>query len=100
MHSAVVSAPSIMVIQQHGADNVTVILEWTKQQLAAYNISVTPDTVVQESSDNGRLRAQLTLAYNTMYSVKFIASLCGHNSTKAYEFYHGEHLHVTAVDIA
>ena len=96
MHTAVVSIPSIVLIEQYGADNVTVILEWSKQPLVTYNISVTPDTVVQESSDNSRLRAQLTLAYNAMYSVKFVASLCGHNLTKAYEFLHGEHLYVNS----
>ena len=95
IHTAVVSIPSVMVMEHYGADNVTVILEWTKQQHISYNITIMPNAVVQESSENTRLRAQLTVAYNIMYSVKFEATLCGQNVTEDFEFLHGEHFYVT-----
>ena len=94
MHTASDSIPSIMVMEQYGTDNVAVTLEWTKQQLVSYNITIIPDTVVQESSENGRLWAQLTVAYNITYTVKFVASHCGHNATKAFELLYGEYLHI------
>ena len=101
-HTAVVSIPSIEVMDHEGADNATVILEWTNQQLVEYSIVITPDTVVQESSENVTLRARLTLAYNIMYSVKFVARLCGNNITEVFQFFYGKHLNVNSylVDIA
>ena len=95
MHTVTPSIPSVMTNEQHGPDNVTVILEWTKQQLTSYNIEITPDTVVRESSDSSRQRAQLTVTYNIMYSVRFVASPCGHNTTvtKIFELLYGKCLH-------
>ena len=97
MHTASVSIPSIMVMKEYRADNVTVTIEWTKQQLVSYNITITPDTMVPdpESTGNSTLRAQLRVAYNIRYTVKVVASLCCHNATKAFELFYGEHLNIT-----
>ena len=94
MHTATALIPSITVMKEYGADNVAVTIEWTKQQLVSYNITISPDTMIPdpERSGNSTLRAQLRVAYNIRYTVKFVASLCGHNATKAFVLLYGEHL--------
>lgn len=80
-----------MVQEHYGTENITVLLDWTEELHVLYNITVTaPDLerlvrLVESSS------AQLTLSYNTVYSVRFVATLCGQNSTNNFKLQYGKY---------
>ena len=81
-----------MVREHYGTDNVTVVLDWIEEQHVKYNLTITtPSMSILERQDIVESRsAQLTLSYNTVYSVRFVATLCGQNSTINFELQYGE----------
>ena len=80
-----------MVQEHYGTENVTVMLDWIEEQHVFYNLTVTTPSMgglvrhVESSS------AQLTLSYNTVYSVRFVATLCGQNSTNNFTLQYGKY---------
>ena len=80
-----------MVNETNGTENVTVILEWRVEPLALYNITVTGSidsyrqTMMTENSV-----LQLTLSYGIMYTVTFVTTQCGQNSTKVFKLHYGK----------
>ena len=89
----VVPIPSVNVNERYGAENVTVILELTKEQNVLYNMIVTPDSFVQRRNENNTLSALLMASYNIVYSVQFVAissDLCAQSSTKVVQLHYGE----------
>ena len=82
-----------MVQEHYGTENVTVMLDWIEEQHVSYNLIVTTPSVGglvrHDIVENGS--AQLTLSYNTVYSVKFVATLCGQNSANNFTLQYGEY---------
>ena len=73
------------------ANAITVTLEWEKEAGVTYNASIYPAAQTPLIlTENARL--QMTLSYNTLYSVTITATLCGQNSVNytALNFSYGE----------
>ena len=72
------------------ANTITVTLEWEQEAGVTYNASIYPATQTPPTlTENSRF--QLTLSYNTLYSVTITATLCGQNSVNtALNFSYGE----------
>ena len=62
--------------EDYSTNNVTVILEWVQEPGVSYNVSVVPDPLKRKVSQDMN---QLTILYNTSYSVVVFATLCGQN---------------------
>ena len=54
--------------------NVTIIVEWEQESGVSYNVSVIPNPLAFRFYGN---TSQLTVPYNTTYSVTVVATLCG-----------------------
>ena len=69
-------------------------LEWTVQEHVSYNITVTPAgsyySLRPVITGNGSASQELTLAYNVMYNVSFVATRCQANVSRVFEFYYGK----------
>ena len=63
-------------LEFHGTDNFGVALEWAEEGGLVYNISVSPPAIA--TALVGNTSAELTLLYNTPYSVTIAAvTQCG-----------------------
>ena len=74
--------PEVSREEQFGVDSVTVFLQWTEElnnSLVTYHVSIEP--MAHISIGNGR--ANLTLLYNTPYSVSIVADFCDRRSANA-----------------
>ena len=80
-----------MVQEDYGAENVTIMLDWIEEQHVLYNLSVTTPSMGRLVRHVESGSARLTLSYNTVYSVKFVATLCGQNSTSNFKLQYGEY---------
>ena len=73
-------------------------LEWTVQEHVSYNITVTPAgsyySLRPVITGNGPASQELTLAYNVMYNVSFVATRCQANVSRVFQFYYGKPLQV------
>ena len=74
------------MIEKTNQNNATIILEWMQEASVSYNISVIPSPL--SSKMISRNMRQLTVLYNTSYSVVILATLCGQN------------INMTAIDVA
>ena len=74
------SAPEVTVSERYGTNNITVTIEWTQiRNDVQYNVSTEPPVDVNFI---GNVSIQMTVFYNTFYSVSITANgLC--NSTAA-----------------
>ena len=62
----------------HGIDNYGVALQWTEEEGLVYNVSISPPAIA--TALVGNTSAELTLLYNTLYSVTIAAiTQCGLN---------------------
>ena len=78
---------SVNTIEEHfGIENVTVVLEWDKDE-HTYNITVVPHVPVLYINETV---IQLTVPYNSFHFVSVIATLCDHNATNVTELHYGE----------
>ena len=72
-------------------DSVIVLLQWTEDisnSLVIYNVSVEPLANVVKGSG----KANLTLLYNTLYTVSVVADFCGRrNATTTVMKNYGKH---------
>ena len=65
-------------LEFHGIDNFRVTLEWTEEVDLVYNVSISPPAIA--TALVGNAGAELTLLYNTPYSVTIAAvTRCGLN---------------------
>ena len=64
-------------LEFHGIDNIRITLEWAEQEGLVYNVSISPPAIATALSV-GNTGAELTLLYNTLYSVTIAAvTQCG-----------------------
>ena len=75
--------------EEFGADNVTVTVEWTQEEGAIlYGIIIVPQEPMTSIGDSS---IQLTLLYNTNYSVSVEAALpCQHQAHGHIMLFYGE----------
>ena len=59
---------------EFGTENVTVTLEWAKEAGVSYNVSVTPQVNVEYLDST---LVQVVVAYNVVYNVSIVSTLCG-----------------------
>ena len=85
-----------MVRERFDRDFVSVTLEWTVQEHVSYNITVTPAgsySLRPVITGNGPVSQELTLAYNVMYNVSFVATRCQDNMiSRIFIFHYGKPL--------
>ena len=93
MYNLTLVVPNSFVVlhEQLGADNVTVHLEWSQEAHVSYSLAISPilDRSARPNVVNSSV--QLMVPYNTTYSVRLVASLCGQNSTTQLELLYGEY---------
>ena len=77
-------------VSHFGVDDITVTLSWPQQEHSVnYSISVGLQMTLRLTS--GSTIVQLTLSYNTRYTVTIVGTLCGRNiSTTDVELNYGE----------
>ena len=78
-------------------DDIIVSLLWTQEYYdyfpLSYNVSILPTTNAMLLMIDST-RANVTLPYNTVYSVSVVADLCGQSSTAMLiEVYYGKYNH-------
>ena len=70
-------------------ENVTVTLEWAKEASVSYNVSIIPHCANIEFLDSTVF--QVVVAYNVMYNVSIVSTLCGrHTAIKFNKLCYGE----------
>ena len=86
---SVMPSPHLRLLsEEFGAENITVVHEWTEQEHVSYNIIVDPSAPVISIS---RSSARITLTYNIAYRVIFTAThMCGQVSTNVSNLHYGE----------
>ena len=62
-----------IISKDYAADNVTVIVEWTKQEDTRYTFEVSPPGPVPVMFSGSNL-LQLTISYNTEYNLSVLAA--------------------------
>ena len=72
-------SPEVWKVEQFNVNDVTILLGWHQEDDVTYNVSVVPDP--QEFSLTGNTSVQLTVPYNTSYSVYVTATRCGISRT-------------------
>ena len=69
-------------------ENVTVTLEWAQEAGVSYNVSVTPQVNVEFLDST---LVQVVVAYNVVYNVSIVSTLCGrHTAIKFNKLCYGE----------
>ena len=71
-----------------GTENITVILGWSEDKGALYDLVVLPQALIKIY--NSSTIIVLTLQYNVLYNVSAALSLCGHISTDTLKLNYGE----------
>ena len=71
-------------------ENITIVLNWAQGNNELYTASIVPS--VPMLLDTGSTTIQLTLQYNTHYSVSIVAFLCEYNTTDIVDLYYGKEL--------
>ena len=72
-------------------ENITIVLNWAQRDNEFYSASIVP-SVPMLLDTSGSMTAQLTLQYNTHYSVSIVAFLCEYNTTDVVDLYYGKEL--------
>ena len=82
-------APILRILSENfSADNVTVTVEWTHQPYATYRVTVVPAVSIVIT---GSTRRQLTIPYNTEYTLTVEATApCRPNTTALIRLKYGE----------
>ena len=79
---------SVNTIEDHfGIENVTVVLEWDKDEHITYNVTVIPHVPLLYINETV---IQLTVPYNSFHFVSVVATLCDHNATNVTKLHYGE----------
>ena len=74
-----------------GNDNVTVIVEWTKEDHVSYHVEVVPQVLEEYYDEDASVEmVQVTVDYNVHYNVSVLATLCGESSIDVIEIYYGQ----------
>ena len=76
-------------------ENVTIVLNWAQGDNEFYNASIVPSAPML--LDTGSTIIQLTLQYNTHYSVSIVAFLCEYNTTDVVDLYYGKKIWILVV---
>ena len=71
-------------------ENVTIILNWAKGNNEFYNASIILNVPMHYKS--GNTTVELTLQYNTPYSVSIMANLCDYNTTDVIDLHYGKYI--------
>ena len=79
-------------MEEYSANNVTVILEWTREEGVLYNINIIPQIPIAFIGNrNQSTSVQLTVLYNTEYIVSVEAALpCQNQSSNHVQLFYGE----------
>lgn len=70
----------------HG-ENVTIVLNWAQENNEFYDASIIPSVPMLRT---GGTTIELTLQYNTRYSVSIVAFLCEYNTTDVIDLHYGK----------
>ena len=74
-----------------GNDNVTVIVEWTKEDHVSYHVEVVPQVLEGYYDEDATVQmVQVTVDYNIHYNVRVLATICGESSIDVIEIYYGQ----------
>ena len=90
MFNTSASSASVMltIYEEYGADNVTVIVEWTEEEGVSYNITINPSV---PKTFTGSTSVQLIVSYNTEYNVTLEAvAVCHSVATNHTRLFYGE----------
>ena len=80
--------PIVVISEEFEADNVTVTVEWTQQEGAAYQIIIVPQIPINFT---GETSIQLILPYNTNYNLSVKSALpCQHQAQSHVLLFYGE----------
>ena len=75
-------------------ENVTIVLNWAQGDNEFYNASIVPSVPMLHT---GSTTVQLTLQYNTHYSVSIVAFLCEYNTTDVVDLHYGKKIWILVV---
>ena len=70
--------------------NVTVTLQWPREDGVVYRVDVLPQTShtdLTETMSHNTNTINLTISYNIQYNVTIASSLCGVTTTKVLKYY-------------
>ena len=88
--------PILSVLEEYGADNVTVTVEWVLAQAGViYSFRISPLVPIMFT---GRSSLQMTILYNTVYTLSVVATaVCRPNATTFITLNYGEvyYIHTT-----
>ena len=78
------SRPEVSVQETPGKNNISVTMGWMQETDVSYNISIVPEVAIQFVE---RTNVRLNLFYNTEYSVRITATMCGRNNEATDSYY-------------
>ena len=96
------NTPLLDIETEFGMDEVAVSLHWSQEShdnlFVFYSISIEPaiDATITMISNT---RANLTLTYNTPYSVSVVADFCGHQATTIIKVSHGRCMYIWQLQV-
>ena len=77
----------ITIEENFGIRNVTIVLEWAKEEHVQYNITTFPHVSMWYIRETA---VQLTVPYNIRHIVSVVATLCDHKMTNVTKLHYGE----------
>ena len=95
-HVIKIADPKIIVAEQFRTDNITITLEWAKENsLYSYNITVLPYLLLQLNSSEIYTNVRFEVQYNTVYNVSILVTPpCGQDNLSmihSFELYYGRY---------
>ena len=80
----------MITLEEFGADNVTVTVEWTQEEGVTYQIIIVPQIPIISTGDLGS-SIQLILPYNTNYNLSVKSALpCQHQAQSHVLLFYGK----------
>ena len=89
-----IDPPAVNTEKHFGTDSVSIFLEWQRElnnSLISYHVSVEPMVEVI-TAGLGSYRANVTVPYNSLHSIRVVADFCGRiNASTIIEVYYGRY---------
>ena len=90
---------SVTLVNQLLRNNdVTVTLQWLREDGVIYSVYVIPETSITELAEamnHSTFMINLTISYNVQYNVSIVSSLCGATATKVLNY--GEYINIVSI---
>ena len=77
---------NVTLVNHFLRNNVTVALQWPREDGAVYTVNILPFIQITNVTSHNSIVINLTISYDTQYSVSIVSSLCGVTTTKVLNY--------------